>query len=1159
MSRGTIFGLSAGTRRGFVLLWSALLMCSLVLQYAVVAPAPAVAATGLLAGTVAGFEVDGDLTSGNAASNPGAIPSGLIASLSNAQDWLDGNATGGLVDPANPPESFLFRDAVDKVLVAGDSAPDKSAYVGGNKEDDTTNWGYFNESGPNDKTDYRHVMAGVKVSGGNPYVFLGAERIDTSGTMVVDFELNQKPFKVFPGAPGVDKPDRSINDILISLEYANGGSNPEVTLYRITAVQEFNTGQVVTFDKISDAKTIDAVRSATNFVPLTNVAFPSATYNVAAFAWAEASVNISALDLPASCLNFGQGSIRSRTGGAPDRSALKDASQPFPLSVNTCGKITVEKRDKITNDLVAGATFKFEPDPTVGSNKASLTVTDGGANDPDGKADGKIVFAACDPDTYKVTEIAPPPGYFPPADLFDTKTVVAGGSATFVFEDPLARIKWQKEDASGKLIAGATFTITPNPRTGDGSLTVVDNTGQAGYDGADYDETEGAFTVRRVKIGGPYVIAETTPPDGYIGTSATYSITITDKLDTDGYVVEVPVETFVNTLGSLAWQKENATGGLLVGATFHVTGPFGYDETVVDNSAPDADPADGKFLLEDLKVGEYTVTETAAPAGYILDSGPAKATVSADKPNQTIAAKTFINHLGKITWVKYGPDGKLLGGATFSVTPDPYSGAAFLTVKDNDVHDADPADGKFQLDSIKTGTYEIVETAAPAGYVLDTKKLTAVVTQTLKSPYTVDAGSVKNTLGSISWVKNGPDGKELLGGATFTITPNPQTGAVEPLVVVDNGANDADDTLGAFKVTGVLVDSKDPHYSIAETAAPAGYVGDASVEIVNPTTASPVVSVKAGTWVNTLGSLAWVKHDGDGALLGGATFRITGPFDYDVTVKDNTGLDADPDDGEFLLVGLKLGTYEVTETLAPDGYILDGDKQSAMLTATAVDGAIELPFVNTLGSLAWLKQDAAGNLLGGATFHVTGPFGYDEIVLDNAAPDADPVAGQFLLEDLKLGTYEVQETQAPDGYILDADKQSASVTVEDPSAVIEAPFVNTLGELTWTKDKGDEKSTPLGGATFSVEPQPLHGHRQPDGCRRWSVRPGRHGRHHPPDQRPGRDVRRDRDRGSRGLHARRGLLRDHGRFRESHGHARVLVQQPAHPAGDLDRQDGRHL
>jgi hypothetical protein len=93
-SRGTSYDLGAGARKSLVLLWTAVLVCSVLLQYA--APAPAIAASGLLAGTVAGFEVDGDLTSGNAAGNPGNIPAGLYAGLANAQDWLDGNGTGGL-------------------------------------------------------------------------------------------------------------------------------------------------------------------------------------------------------------------------------------------------------------------------------------------------------------------------------------------------------------------------------------------------------------------------------------------------------------------------------------------------------------------------------------------------------------------------------------------------------------------------------------------------------------------------------------------------------------------------------------------------------------------------------------------------------------------------------------------------------------------------------------------------------------------------------------------------------------------------------------------------------------------------------------------------------------------------------------------------------
>jgi uncharacterized repeat protein (TIGR01451 family) len=1049
-------------------------------------PAPVIAASGLQAGTVAGFEVDGDLKSGNAAGNPGNIPSGLYSGLEDAQDWLDGNTINGLVDPANPPESFIFRDAVDTSSVEGDASPDTSAYVGGNKEDDTRDWGYFNNAGPNDKTDYRHVMAGVKISGANPYVSLGAERIDTNGTMVVDFELNQKPFKVFSGAPGVAKPDRSINDLLISLEYANGGSNPEVTLYRVSAVQAFSTGQTVTFSKISDATTISAVRSATNFQALTGVAFPTATYDVQAFAWAEASVNLNALDLPVSCLTFGQGSIRSRTGGSPDSSQLKDASQPFPLSVNTCGRLEIEKRDAITNDLLPGATFKIEPDPTVGSSKTSITIVDGGSNDPDGKADGKVVFAACEPGEYTVTETAAPPGYFLPADVDQIKTILPGGSATFTFEDPLAKIHWQKEDASGKLLGGATFTITPNPRTGADSLTVVDNTGQAGYDGADYDETPGKFIVRRVKIGGPYVIAETTPPAGYIGTSATASVTIPANMAAP-YVYTVTAGTFVNTLGSIRWVKNGPDGeALLGGATFKVT-PDPRDGqgslTVVDNTGQagytgaDADATAGKFEIKNARTGDYSVEETAAPTGYILDSVPAQVTVSANTPNPQIATRTFINHLGKITWVKYGPDGTtLLGGATFEVT---FPGGSVVTVVDCIGGpclgpDKDGTGGEFELTQLTTGTYTIKETIAPAGYVLDGKVLTAEITSTLKSPYVVSAGSVKNTLGSISWVKNGPDGKALLGGATFTITPNPQTGT-GTLVVVDDGANDADKTPGEFKVVDVLVDSKAPHYSIAETAAPAGYVGDASVVTVNPTTANPNVSVDAGTWINTLGSLAWEKRDGAGALLGGATFRVTGANGFDVTVLDNDDNDADKDNGQFKLTGLLLGGYTVNETIAPAGYVRDTAPRNATLTAIAPDAEITNDFVNPLGSLAWVKQDAAGNLLGGATFSVTGPNGYSVSVTDNLGLDADAAAGKFKLLDLKLGTYKVTETAAPAGYILDPAFGEGTLTQDAPNATIAKAFVNTLGELLWTKDKGDNAKTLLGGATFSVTPNPFTG------------------------------------------------------------------------------------
>ena len=1075
---------SARTRRGAAFTWTALFVLSIGLQYAVAtAPAPVIAASGLKAGTVAGFEVDGDLVGGNAASNPGSIPAALTAGLADAQDWIDGGGFGGLVDPADPPKSFIFRDAVDNPnSIAGDATPDTSAYVGGNKEDDTRNWGYFNSAGPNGKTDYRHVMAGVKVSGGNPFVFLGAERVDTSGTMVVDLELNQKPFKTW--GDGVAKPDRSVNDLLISLEYSNGGSNPVVTLYRVSSIVSQNAnGQVAAFSKIGDQATINAVRSATNFVALANTQFPPtpagpapAAYTVPAFAWAEASVNLAELNLPVTCLNFGQGSIRSRTGGSPDSSQLKDATKEFPLSVNTCAQVAIEKVDKGGQHL-AGASFEISPNPLVGAPAGStLAVTDNDAKDQDPR-DGRILLGPCEPQVvYTVTETTAPAGYIKDPDA-QSKTASAGDTVTFTFVNDLGSIRWQKNGPDGaSKLGGATFTITPDPTDWTGVLTVVDN----GPNDADADPGEFRVPGVRVDRAGGYEIAETVPPAGYIGTAVTVTVHPTSA-DPD---VAVPAGTWVNTLGSIAWVKNGPDGSsLLGGATFTITPNPKTGSgtlTVVDNGAGDADPAAGEFLVGDARTGTYAVEETAAPSGYILDGTPANVTVSAAQPNRTIAAGTFVNHLGAIRWLKYGPDGQtLLGGATFRVSPDPTDGLGTLDVVDCvgipcTGADRDETPGELELQGIPVGAYTITEIAAPAGYVLDPTPLNAEITSSLAAPYVVNAGSVTNTLGSIAWVKNGPDGSGLLGGATFTITPNPKTGS-GTLTVVDNGASDADPDAGEFLVSGVRVDPAAPGYTIAETAAPAGYILDASTYAANPTTATPNVTVPAGTWINTLGSLRWEKRDGNGALLGGATFRVTGPGGFDVSVLDNAAADLDKDAGQFELGGLFLGAYTVTETAAPAGYVMDTTPRNATLTQGSPDVEISDDFVNPLGSLAWVKHDGEGNLLGGATFLVTGPFGYSQSVTDNAGLDADPTAGELLLEDLKLGTYTVAETAAPAGYLGSPVQLQGTLTQEAPDATLGVPFVNTLGEISWTKDKGDAGATPLGGATFSVTLNPYTG------------------------------------------------------------------------------------
>jgi hypothetical protein len=224
----------------------------------------------------------------------------------DGDDWLQGPGNNNVVTlpSTSTPTAFLFTDAVDP--------GDDSAYGGGNKEDDTRDWVYVNSAGPNAKTDFKHIMAHAEVWANSAFAYLGAERLVNNGTMVVDFELNKKPFKQY--AVGPLKPDRSNGDLLISLEYSNGGSNPIVTIYQITNVVTSANGQTNDFTAVSDTTVLNAVRSATNFVDLTSSGFG---YTVPAFDFAEASIDLSKLGITTGCPGFSTGHIRSRTGGDP--------------------------------------------------------------------------------------------------------------------------------------------------------------------------------------------------------------------------------------------------------------------------------------------------------------------------------------------------------------------------------------------------------------------------------------------------------------------------------------------------------------------------------------------------------------------------------------------------------------------------------------------------------------------------------------------------------------------------------------------------------------------------------------------------------------------------------------------------------------------------
>jgi hypothetical protein len=121
-----------------------------------------------------------------------------------------------------------------------------------------------------------------------------------------------------------------------------------------------------------------------------------------------------------------------------------------------------------------------------------------------------------------IEETTVPPGYegAPP----QTVTISALVEVTFVnTEEERGQLKIIKRHICGFLLGGATFLIEPNPQTGAGSLTVVDN----GLN--DEDPTTGILLVTNCIKGLTCTVTETVPPPGYVGGSP-QTVTITGSL-----------------------------------------------------------------------------------------------------------------------------------------------------------------------------------------------------------------------------------------------------------------------------------------------------------------------------------------------------------------------------------------------------------------------------------------------------------------------------------------------------------------------------------------------------------------------------------------------------------------------------------------------------
>ncbi|WP_152690719.1 SpaA isopeptide-forming pilin-related protein [Jiangella alkaliphila] len=540
--------------------------------------------------------------------------------------------------------------------------------------------------------------------------------------------------------------------------------------------------------------------------------------------------------------------------------------------------------------------------------------------------------------------------------------------------------------------------------------------------------------------------------------------------------------------GPLTIEKHDAEGEPLGGATFTVEpnpvpGAADPDSlTIADNDENDADPADGVITIDPALPGEYTITETAPPPGYLLDDEPQDVTLD----EFGAATVTFVNRLGSLAWSKLDAEsGDPLCCATFTVVGT--GGAAegvSITVVDNGENDADPAEGAVLVEDLPTGTYTVTETVAPTGYdlaadsvrdgiVIDAENPDVVVENAFEDPRLPSELTVR---------KLDADTQEPLAGATFEL-------------YLDDPADGVQDAPGGDTLIGECTTGDDGTCAIGdlgwgtyywyEAEAPAGYELPADrfsgMTTIGRDNAGGELPVATLTDRQIRSSIEIVKTDAStGEELAGATFVVRlddgdGEFDPgDDTVVDPPGEVTTDATGTVTVGGLLFGDYWVEETGAPTGYELPDDAVQGPVTIGPDNAgdtvAVTFEDEQLLTDLSVLKLDGGSDSAGplaGATFELYLDDG-DVLVGDCTTGDD----GLCTVTGLGFGTYYWLETAAPQGYDLPDDPYSAPVTITAENAGTELEpltFYNPRkpGSLAVLK-VDDTDDAPLAGATFEL-------------------------------------------------------------------------------------------
>ncbi|MEG2707749.1 MAG: SpaA isopeptide-forming pilin-related protein, partial [Vagococcus sp.] len=538
-------------------------------------------------------------------------------------------------------------------------------------------------------------------------------------------------------------------------------------------------------------------------------------------------------------------------------------------------------------------------------------------------AEGKIEVTQLTPGEYYLEETDAPKGYkILTEDVYinvNKPTIeekVTNEREVVLGRLEINKVETNKEDTH---LANAKFVLTSN-ETGTTYEVTTNEAGQGIIEGLPL----GAYTLKEIEA-----------PAGYVLNNTEYPIEIKEDETTKNTTQITVANDPIIPVGQLTIVKVDAKDKevKLSGAEFTLTSATdGQTYHLVTNDQ-------GEVTTGEIPAGDYTLVETKAPAGYLLNTESKDVKIEKD---QTI--KLAVENTKVLPWTPLEPSKPILGSVEVTKVDAEdntkvLSGAEFklTSVKDGKEYTlVTDADGKAKVSDLPVGTYTLVETKAPKGYVLDETPQTVEVKydETTSNVTTLTVSNEKETpwtplepsttLGSVRVMKvDANNQSKVLPGTKFNLTSK-TTGKIYSLITNDKGIAEVTNLpLGKYDLqeiqsaAGYLLDSKIKELTIKENK-------DTNNEVnltVTNTAVLPWTPLEPST---PLGSVEVTKVDAEDntKVLSGAEFKLTSKADG----KEYT-LVTDAE-GKAKVSQLALGEYTLVETKAPEGYVLDETPQT---------------------------------------------------------------------------------------------------------------------------------------------------------------------------------------------------------------------------------------